>query len=382
MPRILSASTSTLPGSSTPSLDDARGRPSSPAMPPSTGSFFYSVETTGVYCRPSCPARRPKRDNVRFHDTAEDAERAGFRPCKRCKPDQPSLAEHHAEKVAEACRLIETAEEEPKLDDLAAAVGLEPLSLPSHLQGGARRDAQGLCHGAAQQARARRARRSAYGDRGDLRCRLQLERPLLRHFVRGARHDADRFPLGRRQRPRSNSPSASARSAPFSSRRAIRASAPSCSATTRRACSKSLQDQFPRARLIGGDTAFERLAAEVIAFRRSPAGRSRPASRYSRHRLSASRLGRAAAHPAGSTASYAEIAKAIGAPKSVRAVARACATNRIAVAIPCHRVVRADGSLSGYRGGVERKRALLAREAKQNLMTNGRLQESRFKSSI
>ena len=90
------------------------------------GSSLSAVETTGIYCRPSCPARRPKRENVRFFATAAEAERAGFRPCKRCKPNEPSLVQQHAEKVKEACRLIETAEAEPKLDDLAEAVGLSP----------------------------------------------------------------------------------------------------------------------------------------------------------------------------------------------------------------------------------------------------------------
>ena len=90
------------------------------------GVFYFSVETTGVYCRPSCPARRPKRAHVRFHDSAGEAEEAGFRPCKRCRPDQPSLFETQADKVAQACRTIETAEQEPRLDDLARDAGLSP----------------------------------------------------------------------------------------------------------------------------------------------------------------------------------------------------------------------------------------------------------------
>ena len=119
------------------------------------GRFYIAVKTTGVYCRPGCPARLPKRANVRFFDTRNEAERAGFRPCKRCKPDQPSLGELHAGKIAQACRLIETADEAPKLDDLAADRGLEPLSLPPHLQAGARCHAEGLRHGASGEPRAR-----------------------------------------------------------------------------------------------------------------------------------------------------------------------------------------------------------------------------------
>ena len=90
------------------------------------GQFYIAVKTTGVYCRPGCPARLPKRDNVRFFDTRDEAERAGFRPCKRCKPNQPSLDQVHAAKVAQACRLIEAADEAPKLDALAEIVGLSP----------------------------------------------------------------------------------------------------------------------------------------------------------------------------------------------------------------------------------------------------------------
>ena len=196
MPRTLSTPTSTPPRSPASALDDARWAAVVARNTAFDGHFFYAVETTGIYCRPSCAARRPKRAHVRFHDSAADAEQAGFRPCKRCKPTEPSLVQQHAEKVREACRLIETAEEEPKLDALAEAMGLEPLSLPSHLQGGARRDAQGLRHRPSPQARARRAWQERDGDRGDLRCWLQLEWPLLRHLVRGARHDADRFQVG------------------------------------------------------------------------------------------------------------------------------------------------------------------------------------------
>ena len=116
----------TLPRSSASTLDDARWAAFVARDPAFDGHFFASVKTTGIYCRPSCPARRAKREHVRFYETAADAEAAGFRPCKRCKPNQPSLFQQHAEKVAEACRLIETAEEEPKLDALARSVGLSP----------------------------------------------------------------------------------------------------------------------------------------------------------------------------------------------------------------------------------------------------------------
>jgi AraC family transcriptional regulator of adaptative response/methylated-DNA-[protein]-cysteine methyltransferase len=127
---------------------------------------------------------------------------------------------------------------------------------------------------------------------------------------------------------------------------------------------RDLKQQFPRARLVGGDPAFEKLAAQVIGFVEHPRlGFDLPLDIRGtafQHRV----WDALRSIPVGTTASYADIAKAIGAPKSVRAVARACATNPIAVAIPCHRVIGSDGSLTGYRGGIERKRALLKREAK------------------
>jgi AraC family transcriptional regulator, regulatory protein of adaptative response / methylated-DNA-[protein]-cysteine methyltransferase len=132
------------------------------------GQFYYSVETTGVYCRPSCAARLAKRSNVRFHDTRADAERAGFRPCKRCKPDRPSLAELHAEMVAQACRLIETAETTPRLDALAEAVGLSPHHFHSISKQAVGVTPKGLRSCASQHARAGAAWYERDRDRGDL----------------------------------------------------------------------------------------------------------------------------------------------------------------------------------------------------------------------
>jgi AraC family transcriptional regulator of adaptative response/methylated-DNA-[protein]-cysteine methyltransferase len=108
------------------------------------GQFFYSVRTTGVYCRPSCASRRARPENVAFHATRADAERAGFRPCKRCRPDQPTLREQHAAVITDICRLIESAESVPDLAALAAPCRVEPVSFPSSLQGDYRRDAAAI----------------------------------------------------------------------------------------------------------------------------------------------------------------------------------------------------------------------------------------------
>jgi len=327
------------------------------------GQFYYSVATTGVYCRPSCPARLAKRCNVSFHDTAADAERAGFRACKRCKPDGLSLDQQHAETVAEACRLIETAEVTPTLDALAEAVGLSPYHFHRIFKA-----AVGVTP---------KAYATAHRNK---RVRDQLNRSGT---VTEAIYDA-----GFNSNGRFYAISAKVLGMTPTDFRSGGANAEikfaigECSlgailvaASDKGVCAillgdepealaRDLQDQFPRAQLVGGDAAFERLAAQVIGFVEAPGiGLDLPLDVQGtafQHRVwdALRRI------PAGSTASYAEIAEAIGAPKSVRAVARACAANHLAVAIPCHRVVRTDGALSGYRWGVQRKQALLDIEAR------------------
>ena len=327
------------------------------------GQFYIAVKTTGVYCRPGCPARLPKRDNVRFFDTRDEAERAGFRPCKRCKPNQPSLDQVHAAKVAQACRLIEAADEAPKLDALAEIVGLSPYHF----------------HRIFKQTVGVTPKAYAVAHRNK---RVRAELPTS-DTVTAAIYGAGFNSNGRFYANASEVLGM----APTDFREGgagqdIRFAIAECwlglvliAASEKGVCAIlfgddpeelrcDLQDQFPRARLIGSDKSFEELTAKVIAFVEAPGqGLDLPLDIRGtafQHRVwdALRRI------PVGSTASYAEIAEKIGAPKAVRAVARACATNRIAVAIPCHRVVRSDGGLSGYRGGVERKRALLAKEAK------------------
>jgi AraC family transcriptional regulator of adaptative response/methylated-DNA-[protein]-cysteine methyltransferase len=327
------------------------------------GQFYIAVKTTGVYCRPGCPARLPKRDNVRFFDTRDEAERAGFRPCKRCKPNQPSLDQVHAAKIAQACRLIEAADEAPKLDALAEIVGLSPYHF----------------HRIFKQTVGVTPKAYAVAHRNK---RVRAELPTS-DTVTAAIYDAGFNSNGRFYANASEVLGM----APTDFREGgagqdIRFAIAECwlglvliAASEKGVCAIlfgddpeelrcDLQDQFPRARLIGSDKSFEELTAKVIAFVEAPGqGLDLPLDIRGtafQHRVwdALRRI------PVGSTASYAEIAEKIGASKAVRAVARACATNRIAVAIPCHRVVRSDGGLSGYRGGVERKRALLAKEAK------------------
>jgi len=331
--------------------------------PKADGSFWYSVRTTGVYCRPSCAARRARPENVRFHASREAAEQAGFRPCKRCTPDQASLHEQHAAKVAEACRLIEDSEQLPDLAALAAHAGISPWHFHRVFKA-----ITGLTPKA--YANAHRARR----------VRRELSRS---DSVTAAVYDAGYNSSGRFYAESGEVLGMTPGNyRAGGTNTAIRFAVGECSlgsilvaASERGICSiligddpdvlaRELQDQFPNAELIGGDAGFEKLVAEVVGFVEAPElGLDLPldvrGTAFQQRVWNALR-----AIPAGSTASYGDIANRIGAPKSARAVAQACASNTLAVAIPCHRVVRSDGGLSGYRWGVERKRALLDREAR------------------
>lgn len=330
--------------------------------PAADGKFFYSVRTTGVYCRPSCAARRARPENVRFHATSAEAEQAGFRPCKRCRPDEPPRAARHAEKIAGICRRIEAAGTPPSLAELARHAGLSPHHFHRVFKA-----VTGLTPGA--YAAAHRAGR------------------VREELGRSATVTAAIFDAGYNSSGRFYEKSDALLGMTPSDYRAgganteIRFAIGECSlgsilvaASARGVCAillgddpealaRDLQDRFPRANLIGGDKAFERIVARVVGFVEAPKlGLDLPLD--IRGTAFQQRVWQALRKiPAGSTASYTDIARRIGSPKAVRAVGHACAANALAVAIPCHRVVRNDGALAGYRWGVERKRALLRREA-------------------
>jgi AraC family transcriptional regulator, regulatory protein of adaptative response / methylated-DNA-[protein]-cysteine methyltransferase len=349
--------------SATRSLDAARWAAVVARDAALDGHFVTAVETTGIYCRPSCPAKRPNRENVRFFATPAEAERAGFRPCKRCKPTEASLAEQQAEKVKAACRLIETADETPKLDELAKAVGLSPYHFHRLFK---------AVLGVTPKAYATAHRHNRVRDE------LGRSATVTQAIYGGGFNSNGRFYANSSEMLGMTPSQFRVGGAQAEIKFAIGQSSLGLvliAASDKGVCAilfgddpdglaRELNKQFPRARLVGSDAAFEALAAKVIRFVEDPRpGLDLPLDIRGtafQHRVwqALRRI------PAGSTASYAEIAKAIGAPKAVRAVARACATNRIAVAIPCHRVIGSDGSLTGYAGGIERKRALLAKEAK------------------
>jgi len=327
------------------------------------GTFFYSVATTGIVCRPSCPSRHPKPENVRFHATLEEAMRLGFRPCKRCKPDAQSHAAQLTEKIARACRLIEQAETPPTLAELAEAAGLSTFHFHRQFKA-----VTGVTP-------------KAYADahRGN-RLRSALTKSAR---VTDAIYDAG-FNAPSRAYEKSNAtlgmtPSRFKQGGTDAN---IRFAIGQCSLgailvaqSDKGICAilidddpemlvQDLQRRFPRANLIGGDKAFEKLVAQVVGFVESP-GQGLDLPLDIRGTAFQQKVWKALTRiPAGRTLSYSELAQKIGEPSAVRAVASACAANRIAVAIPCHRVVRQDGGLSGYRWGVERKAALLKKEAK------------------
>jgi AraC family transcriptional regulator of adaptative response/methylated-DNA-[protein]-cysteine methyltransferase len=324
-------------------------------------TFFYSVKTTGVYCRPSCAARLARPENVKFHRTSKDAEKAGFRPCKRCKPDKASQVEH-SKKIASACRLIENSETPPSLKLLAQHAGLSTYHFHRVFKA-----ATGLTpKGYAAAHRASLVRKSL--NKSDT--------------VTDAIYDA-----GYNSNSRFYETSNQVLGMTPSNYRAggaqtdIRFAVGECSLgsilvaqSERGICAiflgddpdalvRELQDQFPKANLIGGDAGFEELVAKVVGFVEAPErGLDLPLD--VRGTAFQQRVWQSLRKiPAGSTASYTDVAKLIDSPRSVRAVAQACGANKLAVVIPCHRVVRNDGALSGYRWGVERKRALLEKEA-------------------
>lgn len=325
--------------------------------------FFYSVKTTGVYCRPSCAARRPKPQNVRFHLTCEAAERAGFRACKRCKPAQPRLHQEHAAKIVAICRMIESADSIPRLDELARMAQLSTYHF--HRVFKAVTGVTPRAYAAAN--RAHRARQE-----------LARDGVSLTQAIYGSGfHSSGRFyahsnevlgmtPTDYRAGGANARIHFAVGECSLGSILVARSDKGVCAilmGDDPNALAQDLQRRFPESHLIGGDAGFEAVVAQVVGFVEAPAiGLELPLD--VRGTAFQQRVWQALqAIPSGSKATYSEIAQRIGAPKAVRAVASACAANALAVAIPCHRVVRNDGGLSGYRWGVERKRDLLQREA-------------------
>ncbi|MFU2314476.1 bifunctional DNA-binding transcriptional regulator/O6-methylguanine-DNA methyltransferase Ada [Rahnella sp. PCH160] len=325
------------------------------------GQFVYAVKTTGIYCAPSCPSRQPNPENIEYYDDAEAAEQAGFRPCKRCRQGLISLAQFHAQRVAQACRLLEQSGEMLTLNQLAAEVGISAYHFHRIFKA-----QTGVTPKEYQQAqRTRRVREkltdaatvteavhsAGYSSDGRF---YETSGTVLgmtpQSFRAGGRDVRVWFAIGQ---------SSLGEILVAESQRGICAILLGDDPQTLIA---ELQNSFPLAELVGGDPDFEQRIAMIVGFVEQPQiGLDLPLD--IRGTAFQQRVWQALRDiPAGTTASYADIARKIGSPKSVRAVAGACAANLLAVAIPCHRVVKTDGNISGYRWGVERKRSLLARE--------------------
>ncbi|WP_245500991.1 bifunctional DNA-binding transcriptional regulator/O6-methylguanine-DNA methyltransferase Ada [Lichenibacterium minor] len=349
-----------------PDSDAARWAAVSARDASADGAFVYSVRTTGVFCRPSCPSRAAKRGNVAFHADAAAARAAGFRPCLRCRPDDEAQAERRAALVLSACRAIDAtsdaADDAPDLGALARDAGLSRFHFHRLFKA-----ELGVTPKA--YAAARRAARTAEA--------LAGAGTVTEAIYEGGFGSSGRFYAAAPARL-GMAPSARRRGGGGETLRfavgqcslgavLVAATAKGVAAITLGddpdALVADLQDRFPAATLVGGEPGFEATVAAVVGLVEAPrTGLALPLD--IRGTAFQERVWQALRSiPAGTTLSYAEVAERLGTPKAVRAVAGACAANAIAVAIPCHRVVRTGGGLSGYRWGVERKRALLAREA-------------------
>jgi AraC family transcriptional regulator, regulatory protein of adaptative response / methylated-DNA-[protein]-cysteine methyltransferase len=360
--RAMSSSTESIEVAAKYFIDDeSRWQALADRDPTADGEFVYSVKSTGVYCRPTCPSKLALRENVRFHATCAEAEAAGFRACKRCKPTGESIAEHQSSIVARACRIIEESGEIPNLDDLARSVGMSSYHFHRVFKA-----QTGLTpRGYAVAQRTRRIRdeltrrdtvtEAVYGAGFNSNSRFyESSNEVLgmtpKTFRGGGSGTTIRFAIGESWL------------GPILVASSEKGVCAILLGDDPEALVRDLQDRFPRAEFIGGDEDFERLVATVVGFLENPSsGLDLPLD--IRGTAFQQRVWEALRQiPAGSTASYAEIAGRIGQPKSVRAVAQACAANHLAVAVPCHRVVKTDGALSGYRWGIERKGRLLRRE--------------------
>ena len=321
--------------------------------------FFYAVITTGVVCRPGCPSRLPKRENVRFFDSCSAALQAGYRPCKRCHPLQDATPLSRL--VEQTCRLIESDPDHSTLAQLAAKLGYSE----AHLHKSFRRLTGISPHDYARTLRQQAIYRALHTSKSTTEAMMKSGYQTASTFYSEFRHF-------------SSLPPGSHRAGGPDEVLAVAAVAASIgvlvvAASSRGVCwislgdhaqnqVEELQQHFSKARFCEPDEEFNQWVQQVVAFVDQPSQaldlpldiRGTIFQRQVWHALREV--------PPGTTLDYQSLAERIGKPGGARAVAQACAANVLAVAIPCHRIVRRDGSLSGYRWGVDRKATLLQRE--------------------
>jgi AraC family transcriptional regulator of adaptative response/methylated-DNA-[protein]-cysteine methyltransferase len=325
------------------------------------GRFFYSVRTTGVYCRPGCASRQPRRENVGFHETIAAAEAAGFRPCKRCRPTEGSQAERHVAAVERACKLIRDSETLPSLAELAAAARISRYHFHrvfKQVTGATPRDwgkAHRLGRFADRLDAGEAIAEAAYGAGFSGSSRAYEAAGNGFGMTPGARRSG-----GKGETIRHTMVSTWLGWALVAATE--RGICMTALGDDRAALEADLRRRFPAAELAPADAVLADWAGRVVRFVTRP-GDQIDLPLDIRGTAFQAQVWRALQKiPPGETATYTGIAQALGRPRAVRAVAQACATNKLAVLVPCHRVVRGDGDLAGYRWGIERKRALLARE--------------------
>ena len=328
------------------------------------GVFVYAVRSTGIYCRPSCPSRRPRREVVRFFDAPADAERAGFRACRRCTPREAAAADPWVDKIRRATVYLANVEGHPSLATLAKRLGGSPY----HLQRNFKRIVGVTPREYAEACRLRKVKR-----------RLRDGEAVTGAMLAAGYGSSSRF--YERAAPKLGmSPSTYRRGGAGMSIRYTIVDSPLgrllIGATPRGVCAvamgtsdadleRALTREYPAADVAADSGALARWTKAILAHL---AGRQPRLDLPLDVRATAFQWqvwDALRAIPYGETRTYGDIAKAIGRPRAVRAVARACATNPVALAIPCHRVVASTGAPSGYRWGVNRKKTLLARERGQ-----------------
>jgi AraC family transcriptional regulator, regulatory protein of adaptative response / methylated-DNA-[protein]-cysteine methyltransferase len=325
------------------------------------GSFYYGVKTTGVYCRPGCPSRRPLRTNTVFYETIAAAEAAGLRACKRCRPADPSPASRHIAAVEKACALLRTSATLPNLAELAEAAAISRFHFHRVFK---------QVTGATPRDYARTHRLGAFAKKLDAGEKI-AEAIYASGFGSSSRaYEAAPAALGM-------TPAARRKRGKGETIRFVTVATPIgwalVAATERGVCLTALGDdrkrlaamvreRFPAADVVAEDPGLREWAERIVQFITAPS-HTLDLPLDIRGTAFQARVWRALQKiPLGCTATYSEIARTLGQPQAVRAVARACAANDLALLVPCHRVVRQDGGLAGYRWGIERKRALLDRE--------------------
>lgn len=329
------------------------------------GTFVYGVTTTGIYCRPTCPSRQPNRENVRYFENWQMAEHHGFRPCRRCNPRDRTANDASVERVIRACAMIEEADHAPSLNELAAAAGLSPYHFHRIF-----RKAVGVTPKQyAMEFRLQRMRRN-----------LEKSGTVTESVYKSGYESNSRF-YEKATKTLGMKPSTYRKGGKgMTIRYGIVQSYLGwmlVAATEHGICRIDFDDTpgelhtrlrtaFPAADFLENDQEFRTTINQTLAFLEEP-GQGLPLPLDIQGTAFQRRVWAALQNvPAGSTVSYTELAQRIGNPKAVRAVARACAANHLAVAIPCHRVVRKDGDPGGYRWGLDRKKTLIQRESTES----------------